>query len=571
MKARLASVILMATLAMLGGCSGGKEAARTGKDMQRTPAEELAHAQALQHFVDGSLYEMKGEYAQAALEYQDALRYEKDPAVYFAIAKCYSQLGKHAPAIEAGKEAVRLSPETGDYRRMLAEIYLNAYELDSAAVQYEELLKQDSSSIDIYYNLARMYQSRKPLKALEIYEKIEARFGPQWEVLLQMADMYTALEKFEKAAEALQEMVSLDPGNDELKRSLAQAYVRAKRYDEAYAILAYLRERDPENADYLGDLAAVYLLQKEYTKATAVFDTLLAHDSLSVDAKLRIGEMYFAQLEKDSTLVPMALSVFERIRDKHPDDWRSYWFLGAIGAVAHIDSIALPNLKKVTELASWNGDGWIYLASVLMDKNAFDEVATLLGSALKVLPDDFRVNFYLGVAYSRLNRNTDAVRVLERAHELNSKDMNAISQLALVYDNMKNHEESDKLYEEALKIDAQNPTLLNNYSYSLADRGLQLKRALEMARKAVDAQPENASFLDTIGWVYYQLGDYKQAETYIKRAIGKGETNAVLFEHLGDVYFKMNHKDKALEEWNRALQLDKDNSALRDKVARGTL
>ena len=386
-----------------------------------------------------------------------------------------------------------------------------------------------------------------------------------------MAEMYNSLGKFDKAAEALRGMVGIDPGNAQLKRNLAQAYMRIQKYDEAYDILNELKERNPDNLEYLGDIATIYLFKKEYTKAAEVFEVILMNDSLSIDAKLRVGEMYFGQLEKDSTLVPAALSVFERIREKHPGDWRSYWFLGAVGAVAHIDSIALPNLRKVTELASWNGDGWVYLASVLMEKDAYNEVATLLESALNVVPDDFRVNFFLGVAYSRLSRNIDAVRVLEHAHDLNSKDINAISQLALVYDNIKKHDESDKLYEEALKIDSTNPTLLNNYSYSLADRGLQLQRALEMARKAVEAQPDNASFLDTIGWVYYRLGKYEEAEANIKRAIEKGEVNPVVYEHLGDVYFKMNDKEKALEEWSRALKLDKDNSALREKVARGTL
>ena len=553
------------------GCSAGKEVAQETKTAKRSPSEEAAHDMALQHFVDGSLFEMKTEYAQAILEYQDALRYEKDPAIFFALAKCYSQLGKHAPAIEAAKEAVRRSPEKNDYRRLLADVYLAAFEVDSAATQYEELLKQDSNSVEVWYTLARLYQTRRPLKALDAYENIVARFGPQWEVLLQMAEMYNALGKFDKAAGALQSMATIDPGNAELKRSLAQAYIRIQKYDEAYEILNELKERNPDNLEYLGDIATIHLLKREYAKAAETFEVILMNDSLNIDAKLRVGEMYFGQLEKDSTLIPVAISVFERIREKHPEDWRSYWFLGAVGAVAHIDSIALPNLKKVTELASWNSDGWIYLTSVLMEKNANSEVVTLLESALKVLPDDFRVNFFLGVAYSRLNKNIEAVRVLEHAHDLNSKDINAISQLALVYDNMKKHDESDNLYEEALKIDSANPTLLNNYSYSLADRGLQLQRALEMARKAVEAQPDSASFLDTIGWVYYQLGEYEEAETYIKRAIEKGDVNPVLYEHLGDVYYKMNDKDKAVEEWSRALNLDKDNSALRDKVTRRTL
>jgi Tfp pilus assembly protein PilF len=134
---------------------------------------------------------------------------------------------------------------------------------------------------------------------------------------------------------------------------------------------------------------------------------------------------------------------------------------------------------------------------------------------------------------------------------------------------MKKYDESDRLYEEALKIEPENHLILNNYGYSLADRGVQIERALEMAKKAVEAQPDNPSYLDTMGWVYYRLGEYDRALKYVKEAVEKGEANAVVYEHLGDIYFRMNDREKALEQWNAALKIDGKNSALREKIARG--
>ena len=100
---------------------------------------------------------------------------------------------------------------------------------------------------------------------------------------------------------------------------------------------------------------------------------------------------------------------------------------------------------------------------------------------VKVVPDDFRVNFLLGVAYNRLGQNEQAVRVLERARQLNGKDVDAISQLAVVYEALKRFDETDSLYEEALRLDPSNHLVLNNYAYSLAERGIQLERAKDMA------------------------------------------------------------------------------------------
>jgi tetratricopeptide (TPR) repeat protein len=566
-------ILVVATALVLAGCSssGRLETEKPAPSAAREIARGVGSEQALQHFIDGSLCEMRGEYAKAVLEYQDALAYEKNHAIYFALAKCYSQLGKHSHAIEAGKEAVRLNPDNLAYHESLAEIYTNAFELDAAASQYEEIIKRDSSDIGSWYRLARLYQARRPLKALQLYQGMLNRFGSEWEVLLQMAELYNSMNQFDKAAGAMQRMLALNPSNYELKRSTAQAYVRAKQYDEALALYKDLLEIDPQNFEYIGETAAVYLMKKDYATAATLFQTILQSDSVQLETKLKVGEIYFGQVEQDSSLIPTAQGVFRLIAEQHPEDWRAYWFLGALGAVSHKDSVATANFRKVTELASWNPDGWVYLSSVFLERNNFQEVATILESALKVLPDDFRVNFYLGVAYNRLGRNIEAARVLEHARTINPKDMGAISQLALVYDGMRRHEDSDRLYEEALTIDSTYDLVLNNYAYSLAERGVHLARALEMAKKAVEAQPENPSYLDTIGWIYYQLGSFKEAEKYVKKSLEKGEANAVVYEHLGDIYYAMNDKERALEQWKIALKLDENNAALRDKISRGSL
>ena len=556
----------------LAGCSAGGQATRTGAgDSSGTPVSGDLHEKAVQSFINGSLFEMKGDNAQAILEFQDALSYEKSAGIYYALSRNYARLGKHALAIGAAKEAVRLDPDNLDYRSTLAEAYTAAYQTDSAAEQYEEVVRRDSTNLDAWYNLARLYQARKPLRALELFEQITARFGPEWEVLLQTAELANKLRQYGKAADALEQMTGIDPGNQALARTLAQTYVRAENYDRALAVLKGLREANPSDLNILGEEAEIHLLRKEYPLAYEQFSTILKQDTVAMEAKLHVGELYFAQMDKDSTVAPTARRVFEGIRDEYPKDWHAYWFLGAIGSVTHDDSLTVRNFRKVTELASWNADAWVYLSSVFLEKNNFSEVSHVLESALKVVPDDFRVNFLLGVAYNRLGQNEQAVRVLERARQLNRKDVDAISQLAIVYEALKRYDETDSLYEEALRLDPNNHLVLNNYAYSLAERDVQLDRAKEMATKAVEAKPDNASYLDTMGWIYFRLGDYREAVDYIKKAIEKGEVSAVVYEHLGDIYYRMDNKKGALEQWNIALQLDENNRALRDKIQRGSL
>ncbi len=555
------------------GCSAGKETAQHKQQpkLDLSAVDEMTNQMAIQHFIDGCIFDMKGDYARAVLEYQDAVRMKKDHAIFYALSRDYALLNKTSLALEAAKEALRLAPEKLDYRRNLADIYAAAFEVDSAAVQYEEVVRQDSDNIEARYNLARLLQVHKPLKALEVYRGIISRFGPEWEVLLPIAELSNKLGQFDSAASALHEMITLDPNNVELRRTLAQTYIRAGKLDSALGAYNALRQIAPDNLEFVAEVAGVHLLKKEYDTAATLFHSILARDTVSLEVKLRIGELYFAQLEKDSTLAPTARKIYEGIREEHPADWHAYWFLGAIGSITHDDSLTVRNFRKVTELAGWNADAWVYLSNVFLVNNNYTEVAHILESAIKVVPDDFRVNFLLGFSYSRLGRNVEAIRVLEHAHQLKPKDEDALSQLALVYDGLKQFEESDRLYEEVLKLNPKNDLVLNNYAYSLAERNVQLDRALTMAETAVGANGENASYLDTMGWVYFRLGRYREAETFVKKALSKGEANAVVYEHLGDIYSKLNDRERALEQWNNALKLDENNTALRDKIARGTL
>ena len=453
----------------------------------------------------------------------------------------------------------------------MADVYAAAFDFDAAASEFEEIIKRDSTDLNAWFNLAHLLQNKRPLRALEVYQHLINRFGPQWDVLLQMAQLYDKLGKFDKSAEALKQMTELDPENQPLKESLAQTYVRAEKLREALAVYSELRDMNPDNLAVLAEMAGVHLSMKEYKKAAEEFETILGQDSVKIDLKLRIGEIYFAETGKDSTLAPLACTIFQKISQKHPADWRAFWFLGALGGMMHDDSLSVRNFRRVTELASWNADAWVYMSGVFLGKNDFSKVVQILESAVKVVPQDFRVNFFLGFAYSRLGRNIDAARVLEQARQINPKDVDAIAQLALVYDGMKKYEDSDRLYEEALQLDSSRSLILNNFAYSLSERGLQLDRAYQMAQKAVDAEPENASYLDTMGWILFKLSRYREAETFVKKAIAKGEASAVVYEHLGDIYFKLDDKSQALEHWQMALKLDETNSALREKISRGSL
>jgi Tfp pilus assembly protein PilF len=242
-----------------------------------------------------------------------------------------------------------------------------------------------------------------------------------------------------------------------------------------------------------------------------------------------------------------------------------------IAATEKEDSLAQQYLERVTQLAEWNGDAWWYLGTSYLEKGDYQKLLETMDQAKKVVPRDFRVYLLMGVAYSRLNQADQAITVLRRALELKPDDVNTLSTLALTLDGLHRFAESDSLYEAALKIDPKYHLVLNNYGYSLAERGLQLERALAMALQAIAAEPNNAAYLDTVGWIYFKMGKFEEAERFIAKAIAAGGASATVYEHMGDIYFKLGQKDMAGQYWKQALNMNAANQALREKLARGSL
>jgi Flp pilus assembly protein TadD len=97
---------------------------------------------------------------------------------------------------------------------------------------------------------------------------------------------------------------------------------------------------------------------------------------------------------------------------------------------------------------------------------------------------------------------------------------------------------------------------LNYLGYTYADRNVNLDEALELIQRALELKPESGYIVDSLGWVYYQKGDYERAIKELERAVAMTPDDPVINEHLGDGYLKLNKKAKALEAYKRALQLD---------------
>ena len=119
-----------------------------------------------------------------------------------------------------------------------------------------------------------------------------------------------------------------------------------------------------------------------------------------------------------------------------------------------------------------------------------------------------------------------------------------------------------------MKLNPQNLGVLNNYSYYLSNENKDLDKAERMSGITVKAEPTNATFLDTYGWVLFKQGAYTMAKIYIENAVkySESEPSAEVLEHYGDILFKTDETEKALEQWKKAKELGSESKTLDKKI-----
>jgi Tfp pilus assembly protein PilF len=100
-----------------------------------------------------------------------------------------------------------------------------------------------------------------------------------------------------------------------------------------------------------------------------------------------------------------------------------------------------------------------------------------------------------------------------------------------------------------------------------AEHNLRLDEAEQMVKLALQSEPNNGAYIDTLGWLEYRQGKFDQALVDLLRAAQKlTRDDPVVFEHIGDTFAKMNKIAQAVDAWQKALSLDPQNRNLSGKI-----
>ena len=194
-------------------------------------------------------------------------------------------------------------------------------------------------------------------------------------------------------------------------------------------------------------------------------------------------------------------------------------------------------------------------ASVLADRGRADEAALELRKLLDG-KSDRETYISLAQVYEKGKNYDEMAKAIDAADKLSTTndEKESISFMrGAMYEKLKKYDAAETEFRKVLELNPKNASALNYLGYMFADRNIRLAEAQELIGKAVEYDPNNGAYLDSLGWVYYRLGKLEEAESNLRMALEKFSKDPTIHDHLGDVYARQGRLKEAITHWQNSL------------------
>lgn len=558
------------------------------------------------------LYRISGRVREAVEEAQDALKTDpNDLNARRVLARIYTQEigdaqanhideGMARRAVEQYKIITEKDPQDVDSLIMLGRLDRVLEDSVDAEAAFKKVLQIDPSNEDAVTGLASVYSDRGDAKdASDLLEKLTQK-NPSPRAYLNLATNYETMHEYSLAADTYKKAIDLDPSHDDWKAALAQDEALAGRYDDALKTYQDLADSNPQDAQPLLGMARIYEEQKKFAQAHQMIDKAKSLDPDDIEA--RYNEVLLFESEgKAGDAIAALKSILDatgkrnydreqrsvrarmleklgdlyRTNDQYDQAVQAFREIGtldpdlAAGAEANVvdtyrlaKDYAKAHQTSDAALKKYPNDRAVIgaQAELLADEGKTDQAVAELKKLLDAKNDR---ETYLSIAdvYQKSKNWGEMAKALDEADKLSTtkeQKANVLFMRGAMFERQKKYDLAEKTFRETLDDSSPSDPLyastLNYLGYMLADRNVRLQEAQDLIKKAVDLEPNNYAFLDSLGWVYYRLNRLDEAEQQLTRSIQLSSNDPTIHDHLGDVYFKQGKIKEAIAEWQSSLK-----------------
>jgi len=501
-------------------------------------------------------------------------------------------------AIAEFEKIVALQPSSVEDRMVLGQLYTVKHDPKKAAEEFKIAQSIEPDSEEVVLNLARVYAESGDIDhAAKVIEDVPvAMRSPKMEVALGAA--YEQMKRTKDEIAAYQRAAEMDPGDEHTLDALGQALLSDNQLDEAMKQFKALSEADPEDAEALVHIGEIQRRQGKYEDALATIRKARKLDGTSLEAGYNEGLLLdqLGRYDEAAQLYEKMVDLTSHANGAYTAEEKSNRgiFLDRLGAIYHEQNKpdqAIAAYQKMidmggdTALRGYQGQVDVYrdakqfdkaidvsrkavdadpknkefklmLAGELADQGKADEGLAMAKAQLDNTDADRTVWLELGQMDIRLRRWKDAEDAFNKAGALTTKKDDRTYLLFLrgeLAERQKHYEPAEQSFRQALDLDPNSSMTMNYLGYMLADKGSRLTEALGLIRKAVELEPMNGAYLDSLGWVYFKLGQYELAEENLRQAVERDQTDPTVHDHLGDLYEKTGRIRLAAAQWELSL------------------
>jgi tetratricopeptide (TPR) repeat protein len=494
------------------------------------------------YFLLGRFLEGEGKIDEAAAALRKAG--ELDPASAeprAELAALYARADRAADAVTAAEAALKIDPKNREANRILGSV-LASYAAQRQAVRPGEdvsgygaramaaleIARGDGGGdLSIDLTLARLYLEReRPTDAIPLLRRIVSEQPQYAEGSVLLAEAQEAAGSPEAAIETLSLLLEDQPQFFRGRVQIAELYDRQRQWSEAADAWAAVQKLNARNSEVMARRATSLINGGRPAEAQAVLREALkiAPNDVRLTFMLTQAQRATGDLEG-------AEATARALKTAHPEDPRTTYLLAqmldARGRHQEIVDLLQPEIDRLRAANAKPQQIGLLLGAqglALLQLKRYDQAIAAYKEAAAASPDDTSVMFQMGAALDRAGRRPDA----------------------------------QKIFRDLIAKDPDDANALNYLGYMLAEQGTSLEEAVTLIQRALKTDPENPSYLDSLGWAYFQQGKLDLADKPLSTAADRLPKNSVIQDHLGDLRLKQNRRADAIEAWRRALAGDGD-------------
>lgn len=433
--------------------------------------------------------------------------------------------------------------------------------------------ERNPHSVEVQLSIADAYARLEDYRnAIAAYDSVQQWQGQSVQLSARKVRAYQALNDTVGAIGEMRSLMATAPRNVDYNLAMGNMMLMFGERDSALTYYDKAQQYEPENgATYLAKAQFYNAIGDSVNYDQQTYQALVSKD-LDVASKVEVLADYARHLlvAKDSSA--RTENLFKVLIEQHPNEPQIRMLFSDYLAAKDDMKGAAEQMDYAVNLDPTDAQAWNRLLVLNIISENYEAAIAAGDRAIELNPNNIELYGYIAPAYYNIKQYDKAIEVYKKA--LAAVDSTDTEHRSMFLGGMGDAKFSMgdtigafALYDQAIEIDPNNVSILNNYAYFLTLCNRDLDKAERMSAKTVQAEPQNATFLDTYAWVFYKRKEYTMAQLYIEMAIkNERRPSSDIYDHYGDILLAVGNKQEALKQWKKALELDAGNKELLEKV-----